>query len=75
MNRRTQFFSTLALSGLLASAPQAAEDAFFNYEFFAEIHRWCWRVGAAILAMHIAGAVWHHVVLRDNVLMRMWRGR
>ena len=27
MNRRTQFFSILALSGLLASAPQAAEDA------------------------------------------------
>lgn len=55
--------------------PQVAEDAFFNYEFFAVIHRYCWRVGAAVLALHAGAALWHHYVARDGVLMRMWRGR
>jgi len=54
--------------------PQVAEDAQFNYEFFADIHRYCWRVGAAILGLHLAGALWHHYVARDGVLRRMLRG-
>ena len=54
--------------------PQAAADAFFNYEFFAIIHRYCWRVGALILALHVIGAFWHQFVARDGVLKRMWSG-
>ena len=54
--------------------PQATEDAFFNYEFFAEIHRYCWRVGAALLGLHVVGALWHHFVAKDGVLRRMWAG-
>ncbi len=54
--------------------PQVAEDAFFNYEFFAEIHRYCWRVGAALLGLHVVGALWHHFVAKDGVLRRMWAG-
>jgi len=54
--------------------PQVAEDAFFNYEFFAEIHRWCWKVGAGVLGLHICGALWHHCVAKDSVLKRMWHG-
>ncbi len=54
--------------------PQAAEDAFFNYEFFAEIHRYCWRVGAALLGLHVVGALWHHFVAKDGILRRMWAG-
>jgi cytochrome b561 len=55
--------------------PQVAEDAFFNYELFAEIHRYCWRIGAVLLSLHIIGALWHHYVARDNVLRRMWSGQ
>jgi cytochrome b561 len=55
--------------------PQVAEDAFFNYEFFAEIHRACWQVGAALLALHVGAALWHHRVARDGVLMRMLKGK
>ena len=55
--------------------PQAAEDAFFNYEFFAVIHRYCWRVGLVILGLHVVGALWHQYVARDGVLQRMWSGR
>lgn len=54
--------------------PQAAADEFFNYELFAVIHRWCWRVGAVVLGLHTVGALWHQFVLRDGVLRRMWNG-
>ncbi len=65
------FFGYEAMPRLV---PQVAEDAFLNYEFFAEIHRWCWRVGAALLALHAGAALWHHFVARDGVLNRMLRG-
>lgn len=54
--------------------PQVAEGEAFDYVFFAEIHRWGWKVGSAILGLHVAGAVWHQFVARDGVLRRMWRG-
>lgn len=55
--------------------PQAVEDALFNYEFFAEIHRWCWRIGAGVLGLHIFGALWHQYVARDGILQRMLVGK
>jgi cytochrome b561 len=55
--------------------PQAAADDFFNYEFFAVIHRWCWRVGAVLLGLHVAAALWHQFILRDGTLRRMWSGK
>jgi cytochrome b561 len=54
--------------------PQVPEDAFFNYEFFAEIHRWCWKVGAGVLGLHVIGAMWHQYVAKDGILRRMWSG-
>jgi cytochrome b561 len=54
--------------------PQVAADDFFNYEFFAVVHRWCWRIGAFVLALHVLGALWHQFLLRDGVLRRMWSG-
>lgn len=54
--------------------PQVEETARFNYEFFAEIHRACWKVGAALLVAHAGAALWHHFGRRDGILLRMWRG-
>lgn len=54
--------------------PQVAEDALFNYEFFATIHRWCWRIGGALLGLHIFGALWHHYIAKDGMLRRMLTG-
>lgn len=54
--------------------PQVPEGATFAYEFFADIHRLCWKVGAGVLGLHAAGALWHHFVARDNILQRMLRG-
>lgn len=59
--------------GMPRIVPQA-DGTHAPYEFYAEIHETCWKVGAGILGLHVAGALWHHFVLRDNVLTRMWRG-
>ncbi len=55
--------------------PQVQESDTFNYEFFALIHRWCWRVGALLLGLHVLAALWHGYVARDGVLRRMLTGR
>jgi cytochrome b561 len=55
--------------------PQAVNGSHAPYEFYAEIHEACWRIGAVVLSLHIAGALWHHLVARDDVLRRMLRGR
>jgi cytochrome b561 len=54
--------------------PQVAEGQPFDYPFFAQIHRFGWRVGAFILGLHVFGALWHQFVARDGILKRMWRG-
>ncbi len=54
--------------------PQVAEGEAFDYEFFADIHRLGWRVGAGLVGLHVIGALWHQFVAKDGVLRRMWRG-
>ena len=54
--------------------PQAVDGSHAPYEFYAEIHETCWRIGAIVLGLHVMGALWHHVVAKDNVLRRMLRG-
>jgi cytochrome b561 len=55
--------------------PQVTEGEPFDYPFFAGIHRYLWRVGGLVLALHVCGALWHQFVARDGILRRMWRGR
>lgn len=55
--------------------PQAAPGSPFNSDFFGEIHETCWKIGAVLLSLHVAAALWHEYVRRDGVLARMWRGR
>ena len=54
--------------------PQAIDGSHAPYEFYKVIHKTCWRLGAGVLGLHIAGALWHHLVLKDNVLRRMLKG-
>jgi len=45
------------------------------HEIAEEVHEalvWCL---VAVLALHIAAALWHHFVKRDTVLLRMLRGQ
>lgn len=54
--------------------PQRPPEVLFSYEYFAQIHRIGWRIGALLLGMHIVGALWHHFVRRDEVAARMIKG-
>lgn len=55
--------------------PQAAAGSPFTSDLFGEIHESCWKVGAAILLLHISAALWHEYIKRDGVLSGMWRGQ
>jgi cytochrome b561 len=54
--------------------PQSVDGSHAPYEYYAAIHKACWRIGAGVLGLHVAGALWHHAVAKDNVLRRMLRG-
>jgi cytochrome b561 len=44
----------------------------FGYGFFAHIHLYGAYVGAALLSVHVLAALWHHWIVKDNVLLGMW---
>jgi cytochrome b561 len=52
--------------------PQVPDGSTFDADFFGEMHETCWKIGAGILGLHIAAALWHQFVLKDGVLRRMW---
>lgn len=54
--------------------PQSVDGSHEPYEYYAAIHKACWRIGAVVLGLHVVGALWHHMVAKDNVLRRMLRG-
>jgi cytochrome b561 len=54
--------------------PQSIDGSHAPYEFYAAIHKACWRIGAVVLGLHVLGALWHQFVAKDNVLKRMFRG-
>ncbi len=43
----------------------------WRYATFATGHRWLLIAGGALLALHVAAALWHHFHLRDQTLRRM----
>jgi cytochrome b561 len=65
------YFGGYHLPGIVARVP--FDDA-HGYAFYAQVHRWGWKVGAGLLALHVAAAVWHQCHLKDGVLRRMWFG-
>ena len=55
--------------------PQVPEGSTFDADFFGEVHRALWRVGALLVGLHIVAALWHQYVKRDGILRRMWKGK
>jgi len=47
----------------------------FASDLFSELHVACWKVGGALLLLHVSGAIWHQFVRKDDVLIRMWRSQ
>ena len=59
---------------LLLVAPIGGLLAFFVAPGLAEAHEFLVRLPLMILVgLHVVGALWHRLVLRDNVLPRMFR--
>jgi cytochrome b561 len=44
---------------------------FNTFAFYREVHQACWYVGGALLALHILAALYHHFILKTDVLKRM----
>jgi len=56
--------------------PRLIEPQPFNapqgYAYYARFHIWFINAGAALLALHVIAALFHHFVRRDGVLRSMW---
>ena len=49
-------------------------ELLWHHDLAAGIHEWLIWSLTALLALHIAAALKHHLLDRDNTLRRMWRG-
>lgn len=38
------------------------------------VHIWLGNTAAVLVTIHIAASLYHHFLIKDNVLLRMWRG-
>jgi cytochrome b561 len=43
-----------------------------GYRLFGQLHVWGLWAGLALVSLHVASAIWHHLLVRDGVLRRMW---
>ncbi len=43
-----------------------------GYARFGRLHVWGLWAGLALVSLHVAAALWHHALVRDRVLRRMW---
>lgn len=47
---------------------------FNTFAFYRDIHIYCWWLGSGVLSLHILGALYHHFILKSDVLRRMVPG-
>ena len=50
---------------------EASEEA---HHFWEEVHEFSWRIVAAIVVLHILGALYNHFIAKNDVLRRMTTG-
>ncbi|MDR1967821.1 MAG: cytochrome b/b6 domain-containing protein [Burkholderiaceae bacterium] len=62
---KVRLFGAVPLPSLVSVNPDLADS-------FQEWHEWCAWGLLTVVAMHIAAALFHHFVRRDNVLASMW---
>jgi len=63
----------LPLFGFL-SIPLPIGESDEGHEFWEEVHEFAWKPLAAIVVLHILGALYNHFVLKNDVLRRMTHG-
>jgi cytochrome b561 len=67
------FFGSDAMPRLPFIVPKPFNDP-TGYRVFGGMHRNLIYIGAALLGLHVLGALWHHLVRKDTVLLAMWPG-
>ena len=63
----------LPFFGLFSIPLPVAEDH-DNHEFWEEIHEFSWKIVAALIVVHILGAIYNHFIAKNDVLRRMTVG-
>jgi cytochrome b561 len=59
-------FHTFSLPGLLPTGTLP--------DLLGDLHGLMANLMLAVAGLHVAAALWHHSLLRDGLLARMWRG-
>ncbi|MDO6691985.1 cytochrome b/b6 domain-containing protein [Aliiglaciecola sp. 3_MG-2023] len=54
--------------------PNQDINSLFGYSFFGKTHRYLLVAGGVIVAIHVLASLWHHLVRKDQILLRMWPG-
>jgi cytochrome b561 len=63
-----------ALYVLMILLPATGAAAWFlGLREAGEIHELMFNLGLALVGLHVAAALFHHLVRRDSLLLRMWR--
>jgi len=65
--------SPLPFFGLF-SVPLSIAENREAHHFWEEVHEFTWKIIAALLILHIAGALFNHFVRKNDVLRRMTTG-
>jgi cytochrome b561 len=63
----------LPFFGLFSVSLPVAESR-DSHELWEEVHEFAWRIVAALLVVHVLGALFNHFVARNDVLRRMTVG-
>ncbi len=63
----------LPFFGLFSIPLPVAEDH-DTHEFWEEVHELSWKILAALLIVHVLGAIYNHFVAKNDVLRRMTTG-
>ncbi|MEQ8736531.1 MAG: cytochrome b [Rhodospirillaceae bacterium] len=50
---------------------RSLDPPFNTFRLYRDIHIYCWYVGGFVLGLHVLAALYHHFVVKDNVLHRM----
>jgi cytochrome b561 len=58
----------------LFEIPSPASFTKPQHHLFGQLHNWMAYVILGLAGLHAAAALYHHLVLRDDVLLRMWPG-
>jgi len=58
----------------LFSIPLPVVESRDDHEFWEEIHEFAWKIVAALIVVHIVGAIYNHFIAKNDVLRRMTVG-